>query len=307
MSANLSMIDPHVLQTFLAIADAGSFAAAARQIGRTEPAVSMQMKRLEELVGDPPLFARVGRKTQLTERAEGLIPHVRRVLEAHADLSNAVLGQKPATALRLGVPDDYLESLMSGALQRFARRCPHIRVELACHCSETLANLVSERRLDLAVITKGDMPSEVEVVRHEPMVWAAAPDYRLEPEAGVPIATFQSGCWGREMALRACGESGIRHHVAYSSPSLAGILWAVRKGLAVAPLAHCSVPDDLNVLEEDGLEPVLPPLPSLSIALLRSTAPLADKKARIVLEEEIRMAMRSSAYRREAPDIRSLI
>lgn len=299
---NMNTTDPNILRTFVAIADTGSFAAAARRIGRTEPAVSMQMKRLEELVGPPALFVRTGRRNQMTERAEALLLHARKVLLAHAEFGAAVSGEKPVGAVRLGVPDDYLDPLLSGALQRFAGRFPKMRVELACHSSETLSRLVADKRLDLAVVTKGDMPAEVEVVRREPMVWAAAAAYRLEPDAVVPIATFQSGCWGREMALRACDRSGIRHHVAYSSPSLAGILWAVRQGLAVAPLARCSVPQDLVVVGEGE---VLPALPPLAIALMRNTTPAADKAARAVLEEEIRLAMRLPAGARTLPGANS--
>lgn len=289
MDVNLNIIDPNILQTFVAIAETGSFAAAARKIGRTEPAVSMQMKRLDDFAGQPSLFIRTGRKTQMTERAEALLVHARKVLSAHAELSAAFKGEKPAGSVRFGVPDDYLDPLLSSALQRFTCRYPRMRLDVACHSSETLSHLMAEKRLDLAVVTKGEMQKEMEIIRREPMVWAASPGYEIGAQPDLPIATFQSGCWGREMALRACDQSGIRHHVAYSSPSLAGILWAVRKGLAVAPLARCSVPPDLVVLQE---EEALPALPALAIALMRNTTPLADKNARAVLEEEIRRAMR---------------
>jgi len=279
-----SWIDPSLLKTFLAVVDGGSFAAAADRIGRTQSAVSMQMKRLEEVAGSPALFIRTGRAMKLTPRAEAMVLHARRVLVAHEEMAIALGAAKTGRELRLGTPEDYVSSLLPKALDRFAKLFPTIEVNVVCDTSEELRKQLSEQKIDLAVVTAGQVSAAGERLRDEPLVWAASAGHWPEQDSVIPLAVFQPGCVGRKLALDACIGVGLNHRIAYSSPSLAGLLAVVRQGLAIAPLARCSVPDGLRILtQDDGL----PPLPSLVIAILKrevaSVSPLVD-----ALEQEIR-------------------
>jgi DNA-binding transcriptional LysR family regulator len=287
MGAFPHLLDTRLLSTFMAIADTGSFAVAANRVGRTQSAVSMQMKRLEEIAGPPALFMRTGRRMVMTPRGEALLVHVRRVLHAHAEMIAMLADVGLIATVRLGSPEDYIASLLPAALDRFARLYPNVEVEVACEPSETLHRYVAERKIDLAVVTRNTSTPDAETLRLEPLVWVTSPFHRPYENAVMPLAVFQFGCMSRGMALDACAAEARPYRIAYSSPSLSGLLAVVRQGLAVAALAKCSVPDGVRVLTEaDGM----PPLPSLAISLLQSeTAPTEPAVA--ALAQEIRSTL----------------
>lgn len=264
---NSAWIDPLLLITFVAVAETGSFAKAAIRVGRTQSAVSMQMKRLEDLAGPPALFARVGRTMELTERAKTIVGFARRVLRSHEDMLQELNRHGATREIRLGSPEDYVDALLPKALNKFARLYPAVEVSVVCDTSEVLHRHVAESRIDLAVVTAGKDTPLSKAVRQEPLVWVASIDHRPELEPVIPLAVFQPGCTSRTLAINACVEAEIAHRIAYSSPSLVGLLPAVRQGLAVAALARCSVPRGVRILSRaDGM----PALPSLTISLLRS-------------------------------------
>ncbi len=225
------------------------------------------MKRLEDLAGPPALFARVGRTMVLTERAETIVGFARRVLKAHEDMLQELNRRGAAREIRLGSPEDYVDALLPRALDRFAGLYPNVEVSVVCDTSEALHRHVAESRIDLAVVTAGKETPISTALRQEPLVWVASVDHRPELEPVVPLAVFQPGCTSRALAIDACIEAEINHRIAYSSSSLAGLLPAVRQGLAVAALAKCSVPRGMRILSRADRMPVLP---SLTISMLRS-------------------------------------
>ncbi|MCW5712268.1 LysR substrate-binding domain-containing protein [Shinella sumterensis] len=286
---NSAWIDPLLLRTFVAVAETGSFAKAATRVGRTQSAVSMQMKRLEDLAGPPALFARVGRNMVLTARAETIVCFARRVLKAHEDMLQEFNRQGATQEIRLGSPEDYVNALLPKALDRFAVIFPNLEVSVVCDTSEALHRHVAESRIDLAVVTAGKETPIGTAVRQEPLVWVASLDHRPELESVVPLAVFQPGCTSRAVAIDACVEAEISHRVAYSSPSLAGLLPAVRQGLAIAALARCSVPRGLRILSSAER---MPRLPSLTISMLRSDAARTRSLVNALADE-----MRTSLHR----------
>ncbi|WP_175577783.1 LysR substrate-binding domain-containing protein [Mongoliimonas terrestris] len=275
-----------MLSTLVAIAETGTFAGAAARIGRTESAVSMQMKRLEELVGGSPIFLRDGRRRTLTDRGEVLLAQARKLLEVH-DETWRVLGlAQMSGTIRLGTPEDYVGTLLPRALDRFAKLHPHVEVAVTCEPSGSLAKLVQDRRIDLALVTRGPGMEESEFLYHEPTVWVTSPHHTAHLEPVAPLALFQPGCSGRAAALEAWTRSGRPHRLAYSSPSVAGLLTIVRAGLGVAALARCSVPPDLMVIDDNDRFPDLPDLP---IVLLRSAG--LDSPQANALAREIRSSL----------------
>jgi DNA-binding transcriptional LysR family regulator len=264
---NSAWIDPLLLKTFVAVSETGSFAKAAVRVGRTQSAVSMQMKRFEALAGPPALFTRNGRTMALTERAEAMVYLARRVLKAHEEMLLEFNRCGETRAIRLGSPEDYVDALLPKALHRFAALYPNVEVSVVCDTSEALHRQVAESQVDLAVVTAGKETPINTALRQEPIVWVASVDHRPEMEPVIPLAVFQPGCTSRTLAIDACVEAEIDHRVAYSSPSLAGLLPAVRQGLAVAALARCSVPRDMRILScYDGM----PELPALTISMIQS-------------------------------------
>lgn len=261
-------LNSQLLKTFVTVADTGSLLNAARLVGRTEAAVSLQMRRLEEAVGDPPLFERHGRRKILTARGEMFLAHARAMLRVERSMIHMLSETERADPVRLGAPDDY-SPLLPGIIAAFAASSPGVEIELHCQTSTTLNEMVGRGALDLAIVTRHPGDPRTEILRREDLVWVAARDGSALGRARVPLATFQPGCLTRHLAVEALTGAGRRFDIVLSSPSLAGVLQPVVSGTAVAAMSRCSVPANLCVL---GAEQGFPPLPSLEIALARGDA-----------------------------------
>ena len=260
-------LDPDLLRTFVAIVDAGGFTQAARQVHRTQSAVSMQVRRLEETL-DRVLFQRDGRGVQLAPDGEALLGYARRLLKLHDEAVAALTRPDLAGLVRIGTPDDYVDRFLPEILARFARAVPRVQVEVLCETSVNLRRLLAEGRLDLAVLTAGcALSGETgEVLRREPVVWATAERQLAHEQEPLPLALFQSGCVFRDWALASLDGSGRPYRIAYTSASFSSILAAVKVGLAVTTLCRSVLPAGVRPL---GVGEGFPPLPQTAITLHR--------------------------------------
>ncbi|MDO1582449.1 LysR substrate-binding domain-containing protein [Rhizobium oryzicola] len=264
---NLRKIDPLLLEVLIAIADSGSFAAAAERVGRTKSAVSMQMKRLQTLFPNTPIFETRGRKRRFTQHGEQMLAHARAILQLNETLWRKMAQSHGSGIVRLGAPDDYAYALLPDILERFGQRFPHVQVELTCEPSEFLSERIGRNEIDLALVSRRPNDDASRVIRIEPVVWAKARGKYLDMTQPLPLAVFQPGCVARAQIIEACAKANLPYRIAYSSHSLAGILSPVRAGLAVAAIARCSVPDDLDVIEPGH---VLPDVQGIDLALMKS-------------------------------------
>ncbi|HRE55649.1 MAG TPA: LysR substrate-binding domain-containing protein, partial [Candidatus Competibacter sp.] len=264
MSAQL---DPDLLRTFVAIVDAGGFTQAAKQVHRTQSAVSMQVRRLEEIL-DRALFQRDGRGVQLSPDGEALLGYARRLLKLHDEALAALTRPDLSGLVRIGTPDDYVDRFLPEILSRFARAFPRVQVEVLCEPSVNLRRLLAEERLDLALITCTPGAETGEVLRREPVVWATAERHLAHENEPLPLALFQPGCSFREWALAALSEQGRSYRIAYTSASISGVLAAVTAGLAVTVLCRSVLPAGVRPL---GVEEGFSVLPYASITLHRGS------------------------------------
>ncbi|MDG4550832.1 MAG: LysR substrate-binding domain-containing protein [Candidatus Contendobacter sp.] len=261
-------LDPDLLRTFVAIVDAGGFTQAAKQVHRTQSAVSMQVRRLEDTLSRE-LFQRDGRGVQLAPDGEALLSYARRLLKLHDEAVAALTRPDFSGLVRIGTPDDYVDRFLPEILARFARAFPRVQVEVICEPSSNMRRMLAEERLDLALITCTPGAETGEVLRREPVVWAAAERHLAYEEEPLPLALFQPGCPFRDWAMASLDRLGKPYRIAYTSASISGILAAVTAGLAVTVLCRSVVPSGVRVLNgEEGF----PPLPSASITLHRGTS-----------------------------------
>ncbi len=279
------ILEPDLLQSFVAIAETGSFTEAARRVHRTQSAVSMQIRRLEELLGRP-VFLRNGRSVALTQDGDLLLGHARRILRAHGEAIAAFDGSELQGRVTIGTPDQYATAFLPGILARFAETHPRVHVEVACDISNTLRAQLGDGTLDLALLTCS--PGDEDgvgggvVVLEEPLVWATSARHCAHERTPVPLALFHQGCVYRRSAVEALAALERPYRIAYTSMSMAGIMAAVRAGLAVSALPRFSLVEQLRILgERDGF----PPLPSYRVTLMRGRdrrSPVLDR-----LEEHI--------------------
>lgn len=261
------LIDTDVLRSFVAIADNASFSRGARQVFRTPSALSMQIKRLEEMLGQS-LFIREPRRVRLTAHGELLLGYARRLLALNAEAVECFLAPRIAGEITLGLPDDLSDMALSRALGTLARSQPSLQVHVVAAASTDLRLQAEHGELDAALLVTGssDVDSDpAELLRNDAMAWAGLAGgtaHRLRP---LPLALANHGCSWRRNALDALDAAGINYRVAYSSQNGAGQLAAVRAGLAVAP-----VPVRLITAPCVTLDTALPPLADSHIALIRA-------------------------------------
>ncbi|AUT75031.1 LysR substrate-binding domain-containing protein [Paraburkholderia hospita] len=262
----MKKLDLDVLEMVVAVADTGSFARAATSLHRTPSAVSMQIKTIEEALGKP-LFVRTTRNVALTEEGRTLIDYGRRMLAMREEAWSSVVRPEIRGRVTIGVPDDYASSLLPTVLRKFAVAHPRVQVRVIGMPSSALVPLLKDNTLDLACITK-TRGITGELIRSEPMVWAAARgNQQIWKERPLPIAVFAPGSTARAHAIGALQQANIKYRMSYESPSLLGLICMVEAGLAVAPLARCSVPAHLAQL---GEAEDLPPLAAVEVVLVRS-------------------------------------
>ena len=261
-----ALLDVDQLKTFIAIADAGSFTRAAEAIHKTQSAVSMQMKKLEERLGKP-IFERDGRASRLTEEGERLLDYARRIvrlnLEALASFADAEL----AGRVRLGLPDDYADRYLPEILARFSQSNPRVEVTVMCEPTPMLVERLAASDLDLAIITQTEHRGAASIIRRERLLWITSNRHAVHEMTPLPLALGRSICTWRHAATMALEGVGRPFRVLYSSWNSTAVGAAVLAGLAVSVLPESAVRPGMRVLgSSDGF----PPLPSCKIALLRT-------------------------------------
>ncbi|MES9871063.1 MAG: LysR substrate-binding domain-containing protein [Sedimenticola sp.] len=282
-------IDTDLLRTLVAIVDAGGFTRASQMVHRSQSAVSMQMKKLEELVGRP-LFEKSGRGASLTVDGEMLLGYARRILKLHDEMLSTVSQPHMIGSVCVGIPDDYMATYIPGILTKFASAYPQVQVEVLCEPSEWLINRLRRGEIDLGVFT--EMPGSVtgEVLRRESTVWVTSRYHNAHEHDPLPLTLFQKGCKIRNVALKALDRVGRAYRIAYSSPSISGIESIVGAGLGVTVLVRSILKENMRELTaQEGF----PDLPESFITLHRSDkdkSPVIDS-----LSEYIRDGFRSES------------
>jgi DNA-binding transcriptional LysR family regulator len=267
------MLDTDQLRSFLAIVDTGSFTRAAERVNKTQSAVSMHIRRLEEQLGCA-LFLKQGRGTRLSEEGEKLIDYARRIIQTEAGALAALSRKGLSGRVRLGIPDDYAEFCLADILTRFSRSHPLVEVSVLCESSLSLDAQVRASALDLAVVTENAGMSGVEVIREDPMTWVAAKRFNLDDHVPAPLALGSTACCWRQMAERALRKAGRPSRALFLSNNYSAIAPVVRAGLAVTVLPASCVPADFKAL---GPESGLPPLETSRMGLIRAPGRASDE------------------------------
>lgn len=262
----LPNLDVDLLKTFAILAETGNFTRTAEEVGRTQSAVSMQVKRLEELVGKP-LIARVGRTNSLTADGQMMLEYARRMIQLNDEAMTVFTKPEIAGHVRFGTPDDYADRVLPDILARFARTNAKVQVDVDCQPSRTMVEMVKSGDLDLAMITCECDIANAQVIRTERLLWVTSARHSVHRSETLPVAISQFGCAWRQMALDSLETIGRPYRVAYASSNSVAITSAVAAGLAVAAIPEICMRPGMRILTEaDGF----PPLGLFDIGLIRS-------------------------------------
>ncbi|MTI43340.1 DNA-binding transcriptional LysR family regulator [Roseibium hamelinense] len=260
-------LDIDQLRTFLAIAELGSFTKAGEAVHKTQSAVSMQMRRLEERVGQP-IFTKDGRQSRLTEDGIRLVEYARRMITLNDETLSAFNGRGEVGQVTFGVPDDYADRLLPEVLAAFNRLNPSIEVNVECAASSVLVGKIKNNEIDVAIVTSGDMTDMMgEIIRREPLHWVTSSSHCAHTMEVVRLALGPVSCSWRRMCMEALDRVGRRYSIAYVSASASALVGAVQAGLAITVFPESAIRDGMRILDEkDGF----PPLPTCDITMLRS-------------------------------------
>lgn len=258
-------IDVALLRAFLAVAEGGSFTVASRRLNLTQSAVSMQIRRLEELVGGA-LFERNSRNVGLNLRGESLLSHARRMIALNDETLAHMRGQPLAGRVRIGAIEDYAVHAIPAILAQFMAQHPNMVVEVETGFTPALLERLGDE-FDMVLAMHPAGAARGEVVRLERAVWLGSRRHGCHAQAVLPLALHQPGCQFRAAALTALDHAARRWRLAYISQSLGAIDGAVAAGLAITVGKAGLQAAGVDILTEaDGL----PALPSFEIALHRA-------------------------------------
>jgi len=275
------VLDPELLRAFVTVADHRSFTRAAAMLNRTQPAVSMQIKRLEDRLGAE-LFHRTKVIVELSPAGEGLLGYARRILTLNEEAVGRLREHKVEGVVRLGVMDDYGTLIVPPLLASFVAGYPLIHVEMETGLTSSMPARLGEA-YDLVIAMHPQGRGEGEFLRREQAVWAAGASHPVEQQEPLPVALYPQGCLFRKWAMEALDAAKRPWRLAFVSHSLSAVESIAAQGLAVTVVKAGTFPKRLRRLSvHDGM----PPLPAADICLHRA-ANLS--RAATLLADHLRM------------------
>jgi DNA-binding transcriptional LysR family regulator len=288
-------LDPDLLRSFAFIAEEGSFTRAAQRVGRTQGAVSMQVQRLEALLGHRLLTRGKGGAVHLTPHGQHLLARARSLLALNDEIWASFREPALRGAVRLGTPDDYALRFLPAVLRRFAEHHPAIEVEVLCAPSDDVVARLKAGDLDLAVCSEGNEPPGWPALPlwTGPLVWITSTRHAPHRQDPLPLAVTGTRCVWTRAALGALDRVGRAYRVAYRSASQLGTHAPVLAGLAVTLGAAGPLPDGLRIMRGDEDMPSLPPYGVLLLQSQEAHSPIIAALARHITD----------AFAAEAPRI----
>ena len=266
-AANPLLLDADLLKTFVAIVETGSFSKAAQRVFRTPSAVSMQVKKMEELLGAT-VFERDSRSVTLTPDGEVLLSYAKRILALNREMMARFVTPDMAGTVRFGAPDDYGIRLIPHILRKFASTHPNVTVDVVIDGSAQLKRRFESGTLDVALFNAmpgSPLEANTEIVLEEQLVWAGARGGTAHLRSPLPLAMWEQGCSWRANAVEALEGLGLEYRVGYMSGNYAVQTAAVAADLAIAPIPLLLIEGDLVAL---GRQHGLPDLNSTQIRMM---------------------------------------
>lgn len=259
-------MDTDLLRAFVAVAECEGFSAAGKVLNRTQSAVSLQIKRLEQGMGGA-LFERTSRSVLLTDAGQRMLPYARQMLSLQDEAQRLMSAEPPGELIRLGISEEQASAYLPDLLPRFAHTHPNVRLEVTCDISGTLVSRFQEGLLDAALAVRHSPTHTGQILGREPMVWVVEEGRGVDQWDKLPLALNPDGCIFRAHAFAALGRERRRWELRYTSPSPTGVNVAVQSGLALTVKTPRSVPPGCRVI---GAAEGLPELGHVEIELHRA-------------------------------------
>lgn len=252
------------LRAFVTVVEVGGFTQAGELLGRSQPAISLQIKRLEEALARP-LLMRSGQKLSLTEGGLRVFERARQLLLINDEMVSEFSGDAVTGKLHLGIPSEFASALLPKMVGSFSQNYPHVALEVTSDLSRNLLAKGRRESFDLVLaLHEGQVPGDAQVLVNDELVWVASNRHSTQLLQPLPLVLAPEGCMYRKRAQAALREAGIPSRNVFTIPDLNGLVSALEAGLGVTVLTRSTVPEGLRVIRSDRQ---LPPLGEISIGL----------------------------------------
>ena len=280
-------IDSTLLRTFVTIAERGGVTAAARRLGKTQAAVSMQLRRLEEDLGSI-LLERASRGMVLTEAGHILMPYAQKILGAGTSARQALAGKAVSGIVRLGMIEDIAVGSLPNALQRFAIAHPNVALEIIIAESAALSENLAVDALDIVIADPEHVQAMPQISWQQPLHWTASRNFTLTEGEALPLITFNGPCTWQQRVAKVLAQAAKPWRTVCTSTSLSAVQSAIEAGLGIAVLLDANIRS--STMKVIGAAEGLPPAPDVDFGLfIRSghdmASPAAAALSRFIADE----------------------
>ncbi|GMG87419.1 LysR substrate-binding domain-containing protein [Biformimicrobium ophioploci] len=250
-------IQMEVLRAFVTVIEVGGFTQAGEILGRSQPAVSLQIKRLETMLGKG-LIIRHGHSLSLTDAGKLLFDYARRILQLNDEAVSQFSANNIAGRIHLGIPNEFATTLLPKVLSRFTQTYPNVTLEVTSDLSRNLVSPAARRSYNLVLAvhnTAGE--SDSRLINEDELVWVTSANHDSHQRSSLPLIAAPEGCIYRDRAAKSLTDAGLPWKIIYTIPDLTGIKAAIEGGLGVTVLARSTVPSNLKIIRPSERFPKL--------------------------------------------------
>ena len=255
------------LRTFVMVVEVGGFAKAGDLLGLSQPAVSLQVKRLEDLLGYK-LFKKQGQRQVLNQYGELLLPMAKQMVQHNDAILQLFTSESVTGKVRLGIPSEFAARILPSIIGDFVALYPEVSLEVKSRLSKHLLSDERQDQFDLVLALNEQLDSKkFPIFIQDQLVWVG--DLSLAQNETVTLVTAPEGCIYRRRATQALEKAGIKYRIVYSNADLTGLIAALKEGLGITVLAKSTVPNDLAYHLHTKH---LPALGSIGISLVKTAS-----------------------------------
>ena len=246
-----------LLRTYVTVVELSSFTAAAELLGRTQPAISLQLKRLEEMLGQS-LLIRQGAQVEQSHAGKVIFRYAKQILALNDEALSQFITTAVSGKIHIGIPSEFATTLLPQILGRFSQAYPSVSLEVTSSLSQQLLAEQKQKQYDLILALHHEPTMlDAECVKYDELVWLCSGNHDVHLQDPLPLIIAPEGCKYRERAIEKLNQARRRWRIVYTNPDLAGIQAAVNEGLGVTVLAKSTVPDTMDMLKPSDKLPKL--------------------------------------------------
>ena len=244
-------LDPYLLRAFLTVAEIGTVNGAAGTLNRTQAAVSMQIRKLEGLVGVT-LFERSTKGLELTAEGQVLIPYAREIITFNDEIARRLNGKVIEGRVRFGVVEDFAATRLIDILRAFRDQNPRVDIDIIVDPNRRLAAMFDDDQLDLVVCDSACLDRKPLIVWTEHLLWCVRSDLVIEPGVPLPIVMFDDSCPWRVAAVAALSHRGIDWKTVCVASTLVAMATAIRVGIGIGPMIAATLPEGCRLIDRSS-------------------------------------------------------